>query len=260
MTHTPRLRAATGCAAVLTALALASCGTSTPAAPPQTTTPLSTTTATSSAPTTSAAPTESESAPASADRSEATLKKALLAEEDVPSGFSVSSDDSKGDSPKSSSTNPKCAEFNKLMNLDAPPGSKASAHVTIDGGQSGPSIDQSLDALPNAAAVKALTARLKAAVKACPSVNLTIPGAPASKMTVTSVTAPAYGASPAAARLTGQGGALDGLEVTFVWTGLDDVLMTMSFINSAPEDVDGATGSAHDKAAQVLGVTASSVS
>lgn len=211
----------------------------------------------SSAPSTSAATTESETSASSADRSEAALKKALLAEEDVPAGFSVSSDDSKDGSPKSSSTDPKCADFNKLMNLDAPPGSKASAHVTLDGGQNGPSIDQSLDVLPNAAAVKALTGRLKAAVKACPSVKLALPGAPASKVKVASVTAPAYGASPAAARLTGQGGALDGLEVTFVWTGLDDVLMTMSFVNSVPEDVDGATGAAHDKAVQVLGITSS---
>lgn len=254
MTHT-HLRAGAACAAALTVIALASCGTSTPSAAPQTTTTPST--STSSAPSTTSAPAESTSAAPAADRSKATLQKALLDEKDVPSGFSVSSADSAGDSPKSSSSNPKCAEFNKLMNLDAPPGSTATAHVTIDGGQNGPSIDQSLDALPDAAAVGALTGRLRAAVKTCPSVNLTIPGAPASKMTVKSVTAPTYGASPVAARLTGQGGALDGLEVTFVWTGIDDVLMTMSFIASTPDDVDGATGLAHDKAVTVLGVSSS---
>ncbi len=248
----PRFAASAAVIATAAALALASCQSSEP-------TPGSTGSAqTSSSPTPSATtpkattPTPEAVATSAKPKTVASLKAALLGSADVPSGFSIDSSAASGPTPKSSSTDPKCAAFNELMNAEKAPGSTAEAHVSLDGGQNGPAIDESLSALGSTDAVAALTKKLQAAVQACPSIKLTMPTGESSKMKVTSVSAPQAGKSPVAARISATSGALEGFEMTMVWTGVDDVLLSMSFIGSVPDEIDGATQAAFEKAQKAL--------
>jgi hypothetical protein len=87
---------------------------------------------------------------------------------------------------------------------------------------------------------------------------MTIPGQGRSTMHVATVNAPKVGASPVAARVTGQSGPLDGFELTQVYTGVGDVVLALTFVGAAADDIDGATTLAHDKAASVLRVTTTS--
>jgi hypothetical protein len=141
----------------------------------------------------------------------------------------------------------------RLLNAASAPGSKASVVRSFSGGQDGPFIDESLDAMGSAAAVARLQSSLRAAVAACSKLTLAIPGQVRSTVVVRQVSAPKVGTGPFALRLTAAGGPLDGLEVAMVTTGIDDVVLGMTFVAAAPEDVDGATGDAADKAKRVLG-------
>jgi hypothetical protein len=255
----PRVAASAVLVAMGAVLALSSCSTGSPSTASTTaagTSPAAPSTVAS--PTTTSSNPTTSSAPAATVRTVADLKAALLGESDVPAGFSIDSSGSGGPSPKSSSTNPTCAEFNTLMNRDKAPGSKADATVSLDGGQNGPAIDESLDSLGSAASVSALTKRLRAAVKACPSIKLTLPTGESSKMKLISVSAPHAGTSPVAARLTATSGTLAGLEVDLVWTGIDDVLLSMTFLDSYPDEIDGATQAAVEKAQQSLATATAS--
>ena len=228
--------------------ALAACsGTATPKAS------TTSTSATTTTPTTSATPSTTTSAAVAAPRTAAELKKALMALSDLPSGFAVEPDSSSGGNPKVTSKNPKCASFVRISNLNAAPGSKASAHVSFSAGQSGPFIDESLDALGGAAAVSALQATLKSAVSACDQVTLSVPGAGTSTVTVRTVNPPKYGTDPLAVRLTASGGPLNGMEITMVTTGVADTVLSLNFIAATADDIDGATSVSVDKATSMLG-------
>jgi hypothetical protein len=226
-----------------------SSGVSSPAATP-------TTSATATSPSATAQP-KAQAGP----RTKAALQGALLALDDMPSGFSVEpvGADS-GGAPHITSTNPKCAEFVKYSNLEKAPGSLANAKASFSGGQDGPYIDQYLDALGKPANVAALQNKVKAAVASCPKVTLAIPGAGKSTMVVRAVKAPAVGDAPVAFRVTASGGPLDGFELTQVLVGASDVEMTMVFIGAYPEEIEGATRAAHEKATTKLGVSAGQLS
>ncbi|MCU1536483.1 MAG: hypothetical protein JWP82_834 [Humibacillus sp.] len=188
-------------------------------------------------------------------RTAASLKKAVIDISDLPSGFSTeppSVDDGSG--PKVSSSDPRCSDLVTLINRRTAPGSVANAEASFSGGQGGPSIDESLDALGSAEKVSSLQARLKKALARCPKVVMTIPGQGRSTMRVTTVNAPKFGTSPVAARITGEGGPLDGFELTQVYTGVGDVVLAITFVGAIADDIDGATELAHSKAASVLGV------
>lgn len=209
----------------------------------------------SSTPSTSATTSATTSAAAPPARTTAMLKKAALAVEDLPSGFSQDPPSAGGnDGPTLSSRDPRCADLVTLMNTRNAPGSLASAETSFSGGQNGPGIDESLDALGSAAKVAALTARLKTALRGCSTVTMSLPGQGRSTMHVTVVNAPEVGTDPVAARVTAEGGPLDGFEMTQVYTGVGDVVLALSFVGANPDDIDGATGLAHDKAATVLGL------
>lgn len=216
----------------------------------------STATPTPSTPSSAASTRAAPSAPAPQARTTPSLKKAVLAVSDMPSGFSQEPTTGGGSGgPTVSSRDPRCAELVVLMNGRSAPGSLAHAEASFSGGQSGPSIDESLDALGSSEKVAALQARLKSALARCSKVTMAIPGAGRSTMRVTMVNAPKVGAAPVAARVTGQGGPLDGFELTQVYTGVGDVVLAMTFVGAHPDDVEGATGLAHDKAASVLNIT-----
>jgi hypothetical protein len=187
-------------------------------------------------------------------RTVAELKKALLSLEDVPSGFAVdppSADTGVG----ASSKDPKCAAFVRFSNAAHAPGSTASADISFSGGQDGPGVQESIDALGTAARVAALQASYKASIAACRAVNVSVPGAGAAAVRVQAVSPPAYGKHPLAARMTFTTGALKGMEINLVTTGVGDTVVAMTFVGTPPEDVDAATSVAVEKATQVLGVT-----
>lgn len=215
-----------------------------------------TTTTTPSSPATSASTstTPPATSPTSAQRTAVELKSALLELTDLPSGFAIEPVGGSADGGgKVTSKDPKCAALVKLTNVDTPPGSKASAKVSLSGGQDGPFVDESIDAMGSADAVEALQASFKSAVAACRQLTMTIPGQGSSTMKVAEVSAPTFGEHPFAARITGTGGGLAGLEITQVTAGVKDAIVSIIFVAANPEDVDGATEAAITKADEVLG-------
>jgi hypothetical protein len=184
----------------------------------------------------------------------AELKKALLSLDDVPSGFAVEPPSKDNGGLAARSKDPKCAAFVRFSNAAKAPGSTASAEISFSGGQDGPSVDETLDALGTAARVAALQRTYKASIASCHSVTLAIPGVGTSPVTVQVVSPPAYGKNPLAARMTFSSGPLKGTELNLVTTGVGDTVLTMTFVGSPPDDVDAATSVAVEKATQTLGV------
>jgi hypothetical protein len=84
-------------------------------------------------------------------------------------------------------------------------------------------------------------------------VTIKIAGQGRSTMLVAQVSAPSFGDHAVAFRMTADGGRLDGLEITEVTSGVADVLVSISFVAAIPDDVDGTTKAAIDKAREVLG-------
>ncbi len=238
-------------AAGLTLTLVACGGDSTPgsASSPSTTpsaTPTPSPTASSSTP--SVVPTP----PAPAPRTKATLTKALLALEDLPAGFAVDPDTEGDDGTELSATGSKCAKLVQLFNADATPGAKLGVNRGFSGGQNGPFVGETLEAMPSAKATTAYLASVKAAVKSCPKAKLTIEGAGSSTVTVTEVAAPKAGSTPVAVRFAAASGPLEGLEVIFAFAGLGDVLLTMDFDNG---DIEQPVVDAVAKASKVLGTS-----
>jgi len=245
------------CAAAVLALTLTACSggsgssspapaTNTPTANPASATPVSE----SPRATTPAVPPPASPAP----RTAAQLGKALLALADLPPGFSIEADDSGDDADvKLSSKDKRCARLVALSNADTPPGSKASAARSYSGGTEGPFIDESLDAMGSAGAVRALQRSFRQAIASCRTMTLTVPGEGRSPISVSEVSAPKAGTDPVAVRFTATSGPLEGLEVTMVTTGIDDVVLAVTVVAGLPEDIDGATTTAVTKAKSVLG-------
>jgi hypothetical protein len=234
-------------AMVLVAVAGCSGGTSSAAGPA--------TSASSSSPSATSTPTPTatpSSTPSAAPRTPASLTKGLLALADLPAGFQQEDTETDEPAPKASSSQARCRDLVRLSNLSKAPGTKASVTAAFSGGQSGPFIGQQLDALGSARAVTSIVRSYAAAVKACRTLRLTIPGQGTSTVDVRTVSPPeepgAY-----AVRFTASSGALEGLEITQVFAPVTDVLLTLTFIQAAPEDVEGATGLAADKARRALG-------
>jgi hypothetical protein len=241
---------------VMLALAACSTGTKTGASTPSST-PTPTPTVTTPVVTTPTAVLPS-TPPAAIARTAATLTKALLALADLPAGFSLEKDDSSGGAGVAvSSKDSRCAKLVDYTNADNPPGSKASAGQSYSGGAQGPFVDESIDAMGSPAAVRALQKSFKQAVAACRTMTLKVPGEGSSPITVRQVSAPQAGTDPVAVRFTATSGPLEGFEVTMVTTGVDDVVLAITVINGIPDDIDGATTTAVEKAQDILGATQS---
>ncbi|TCO48644.1 PknH-like protein [Kribbella antiqua] len=193
---------------------------STPSATP-TPTPTASSTTPTVAPTTPAAP---------KPRTKAELTKALLGLSDMPSGFAVDdSGDGEDDGSGISSTDSRCKEVVKLFNADTAPGSIATAGVVFSGGESGPFVQEDLDALPSAAAATALVNRAKAAIRSCKKVRLTLTGAGTSPARISEISTPKAGTARVGVRFAATSGPLEGFQVTFVIAALGDVVLGMSF-------------------------------
>jgi hypothetical protein len=203
-------------------------------------------------PVSGAAPTQ-----AAPDRSEATLKKALLAVEDLPSGYVVQPEAEEGGAtPVARSEDPKCQAFVRLINAETLPGSKANALVAFAGGNEGPFVEQWLEAMGAPSAVAAAQEQLETSVEGCGEVTVSLPGSGAAEMELTSVEPPAVGSNPIAYRMSAKDGALGGFEITFVHTGVGDTLLTMDFVAIDPSEIEGLLSSAHTKATSTLKTSA----
>ncbi|GAA1585156.1 hypothetical protein GCM10009804_46790 [Kribbella hippodromi] len=202
-------------------------------------------------------PSPSATAPKLPTRTAAELTKALLALTDLPAGFAIDTDTGgDGSDVKVSSKDPRCARLVMLTNADTLPGSKASAGRSYSGGEQGPFIDESLDALGSKAAVGAFQQSFKKAITGCRTMSLAIAGQGRSTITVREVSAPKAGTDPVAVRFSASGGSLDGLEITMSTTGVDDVLLAVTVVAGVPDDLEGAMGAAADKAKATLGARA----
>lgn len=199
-------------------------------------------------------PTRASAAPARA-RTAAELKKALLVRDDMPSGFAVEPEtEDDGAGMKASSTKAACSKLVTFFNIDRPPGSKAAAYRSFSGGQNGPYIDETLDAMGSAQAVATLQRNFRAAIRSCQSMTFTIPGQGRSTIAVRELSAPRSGTGPVAVRFTASSGPLDGLEIATVTTGVGDVVLGITVVNGQPEDLAGATADAVEKASKILRV------
>lgn len=186
-------------------------------------------------------------------RTAAQLRKALLALADLPSGFSVEPADESGPDPKATSKQAACARLVVLTNAEHPPGSRAGAEQAFSAGQEGPFIDETLDAMGSTQAVAALQRSFRTAIRSCRKLTLSVPGEGRSTVTVREISAPQSGTDPVAVRFNADNGPLEGLELTLVSTGVNDVVLGLTIVAGLPEDIDGATEAAVDKAEEVLG-------
>ncbi|MEV8374700.1 hypothetical protein AB0P21_18305 [Kribbella sp. NPDC056861] len=218
---------------------------STPAPPSATPTP--------SAPTPSAVP-SAPVPPAAKARTAAELTKALLELTDLPAGLSIDKNAEEDDT-KLSSADVRCKDLVLLFNSKTSPGAKVTVDRGFTGGQNGPFFDETLEAMGTPAAATALLTRTRTAIKSCKLAKLTIPGVGSSSMAVSEISAPKVGTNPVAGRFTAEGGALEGLEVNFVFTGVGDVVLTMTFDEAG--DLEGAMTAATGKATKVLGAAKS---
>jgi hypothetical protein len=84
----------------------------------------------------------------------------------------------------------------RRSNPDVPQGSRASAKISVYGGQSGPLMDEEIDATGSAGAMEAWQASLKSAVAACGQVSITIFGVGSSTVEVAEVAVSHFGGHP----------------------------------------------------------------
>lgn len=219
------------------------------------TTPASTTPSTPSEPAVATTtPPATPPTPTATARTAKQLTAALIALADLPPGLSIDDDKSGSDGPDPvvSSKDSRCAKLVALTNADTPPGSKASASRSFSAGEQGPFVDEELDAMGSPAAVEALQQTIRKAIAGCRTLSLNIPGEGRSPITVREVSAPKAGTHPVAVRYAATSGPLDGLEITMVTTGVQDVLVSVTVIAGLPGDVEGATTIAVQKATKTL--------
>jgi len=189
-------------------------------------------------------------------RTSAQLKKALLGLKDLPAGFEV--DRSGGDDgTKVSSSKKACAPLVRLMNSATLTGSRAQADASFSGGQEGPFVDETIDAMGTAQAARVFVQEYRTTVKACSSVRVSIPGAGSSNVAVREVSFGKIGDQSFAARFRAEGGSLEGLEIIQVGVQSGDVVVGVTAVGLEGPDAEAATDDAVKKAAKKLGTAGS---
>lgn len=178
----------------------------------------------------------------------------MLGLDDLPPGFE-SLRGHGGEGGKASSPRAQCAALVKLINADSTPGSVVSTGVSFSGGEDGPDIDESLDAMKHAAAADTYVAAYRKAVAGCESVTYSIPKVGSSTLHARRISFAKAGDKSFAARFSATSGALDGFDVIQVEVASHDVVVGLSFYDMDPADAEDATADALDKAQDVLGTS-----
>ncbi len=176
----------------------------------------------------------------------------------MPAGFEVeSAAGGENDGGKASSSRTECSALVRLLNATKVPGSRADAQVSFSGGQDGPFVDESLDALGTAQAARSFVADSRAAVKNCRSLSLTIDGVGTSTLQVREISFASAGDSRFAARFSATKRALEGFELIQAGAQSGDVLVGMTFVGLDPAEVEQATQDAVAKVEDKLGTSGS---
>lgn len=148
----------------------------------------------------SRSPSPSPSAPT--QKTTAGLRTALLGLKDVPAGFEVESESNGDFGGKASSSRSECAALVRLLNARKVPGSRADAQISFSGGQEGPFVDESLDAMGTAQKARAFVTDFRTSVKKCRTVSLTISGVGRSPIQIREISFADVGDTSFAARFS----------------------------------------------------------
>jgi hypothetical protein len=210
--------------------------------------------ATAARPSTAAPTKPAPSTPAPVKRTEADLRKALLGLKDMPAGFAVEADDDGGDE-KATTRRNECKALAKLLNADTLPGSRADAGTAFSGGPDGPFLQESIDAMGDAAAARTFVTGYRTAVKKCRTLSLTIGGAGTSTLAVREISFADIGDTSFAASFRATSGPLEGFELIQAASQTADLVVSMSAIDLDPLDAEAATQDAVDKAQTKLGTS-----
>lgn len=201
----------------------------------------------STSPAVRSAPAPSPSASPSASgraRTQAQLRRALLAPADVPSGFVVAEDSDLNDVGGATSSRPACRKLVGLTNANDLPGSVARAGVTLSWGDSGPYVDENLDAMTSTAAAADFVDSYREAVRDCDAISFAIAGAGESILDARKISWADLGDDTFALRLRAASGALRGLELLHVVVQADDVVVGMTFLGMRQGDAEAAAADA----------------
>jgi len=95
-------------------------------------------------------------------------------------------------------------------------------------------------------------ASLNDSIGGCTKITMSVPGGKSSTMTVSPAPAPPHGDHPTAAHIVGSSGALKGLHMTIVVTGVQDAVITLTFIQESESDIQGITKDAVERATAVF--------
>lgn len=209
-----------------------------------------------SAPVVTPLPTPSPTSPSSPalKRTRAELTKALLSLKDLPAGFEV--DKGGGDDgTRMSSRTKACSPLVRLMNDASLPGSREQADVSFSGGQDGPYIDETLDAMGSNRAARAFVETYRTSVRACRSIRVTVPGIGSSDVDVREISFARIGDDTFAARFRARSGALEGLELIQAGVQSGDVVVGVTTVGFDGSDAEAATDDAVSKAGRKLGTS-----
>lgn len=237
-------------------LALAGCSGQETSPPPAESTSASPTAPTPAPPATTPSPSPTPT-PSAVRRTSAQLKSALLGLKDLPAGFEVEKSGGDDDGTKVSSSKKACAPLVRLMNSDTVAGSRAQAERSFSGGQEGPFVDETLDAMGEAQAARTFVQDYRTSVKACRSVRVSLAGVGSSDVAVRELSFGKMGGETFAGRFRAEGGALDGLEIIQVGVQAGDVVVGVTTVGLGGPDAEAATEDAVHKARKKLGTAES---
>ena len=161
-----------------------------------------------------------------------------------------------GAGPQMKSDNPKCAPFLAEANAAGNPGIAdvtGYANITFQGEKDpGPFLTEEIMTVGTPEHVADLLASLDDSIHGCTKLTISPPSAKSSSMTVSAAPAPPQGDHPTAVHIVGSSGPLKGVHVTFVFTGVQDALITMIYIEESDSDIKDITQEAVERANEVF--------
>jgi hypothetical protein len=174
----------------------------------------------------------------------------------IPTGNATTSGPTGGGGVGATSNNPRCAAFvgeaGTSGNAGAP-GVTGYANIAFQAdGDPLPFLIEEITTLGTADNVGDVLAALNDSILGCTKITMSIPGAGTSTMTVSAATPPPHGDHPAAAAIVGSSGALRGLQMTIVVTGVADALLGLTFIQESESDIQDITRAAVVRATAVF--------